>query len=134
MPFSFLNEKVQIEQQLMCHSTNTTPETHALLKNHLHESIHIRETIKGPRYCPSLESKIIRFHDKQKHIVWLEPEGINDHVVYPNGISMTVPAVVQEKLLRTIPGLENVKMLQAGYGVEYDFVDRGSLRATLETK
>ncbi|KAF3925106.1 hypothetical protein AA313_de0209897 [Arthrobotrys entomopaga] len=134
VPFSYLNEKIEQEKQLTCHQTFTTAESHEILRANLDKSIHIRETVKGPRYCPSLESKIIRFPQKERHIIWLEPEGYDDNIVYPNGISMTVPADVQEALLRTVPGLERAVMTQAGYGVEYDYVDPRSLRATLETK
>ncbi|KAF2720505.1 glucose-inhibited division protein A subfamily [Polychaeton citri CBS 116435] len=134
LAFSYMNDKPAVEQQMVCHSTRTNPATHEIIRQNLDKSIHIREEIKGPRYCPSLESKIIRFKDKTSHIIWLEPEGFESDLIYPNGISMTVPEEAQAAMLRTIVGLENVEMVQAGYGVEYDYVDPRSLKLTLETK
>ncbi|KAJ1335284.1 tRNA uridine 5-carboxymethylaminomethyl modification enzyme [Microdochium nivale] len=133
-PFSFLNDDVAVREQLSCWATYTNGATHDVVRANLDKTVHIRESVKGPRYCPSLESKVVRFGDKDRHIVWLEPEGFDSDLVYPNGLSMTIPAEAQEQLLRTIPGLEKVEMTQAGYGVEYDYVDPRGLRASLETK
>ncbi|KAI1454949.1 glucose-inhibited division protein A subfamily [Annulohypoxylon moriforme] len=133
-PFSYLNDRVSVQDQLLCHATYTNDKSHDIARANFDKTVHIRETVRGPRYCPSLESKIIKFGHKQSHIVWLEPEGFNNDTIYPNGLSMTIPAEAQEQLLRTIRGLENVQMTQAGYGVEYDYVDPRSLKSSLETK
>eukprot|EP00123_Amoebidium_parasiticum_P009831 comp19735_c0_seq1/m.23532 comp19735_c0_seq1/g.23532 ORF comp19735_c0_seq1/g.23532 comp19735_c0_seq1/m.23532 type:complete len:667 (-) comp19735_c0_seq1:12-2012(-) len=134
-PFSFMNTTVDhADQQVLCHMTHTNAKAHDIIRSTLTQNCHVQEETRGPRFCPSIESKTIRFSHKDRHQVWLEPEGLNTHVVYPNGISMTMPEEYQLQFLRCIKGLENVVMLRSGYGVAYDHVDPRELTASLETK
>ena len=135
IPFSFLNSEITVPQ-VQCGITWTTPETHALIEAHMSESAVYSGAIsgRGPRYCPSIEDKVNRFGDRDRHQVFLEPEGLDDHTVYPNGISTSLPEEVQEKFIRTIPGLEDVAILQHAYAIEYDYVDPRALSPALEIK
>lgn len=135
VPFSFLNERVWIkeEDQLPCFMTFTPLSIIKIIKDNLHVNRHVIEEITGPRYCPSIESKILRFGEKSHHI-WLEPEGFDSNLIYPNGLSCTLPEELQWKLIRSIPGLENADIVRPGYGVTYDYVDPRELKKTLETK
>ena len=135
VPFSFLTERITTPQ-VVCHITTTTEETHAIIRANLHRAPMYSGQINsiGPRYCPSIEDKVVRFADRSAHHVFLEPEGLDDDTIYPNGVSTSLPEEVQVAFLRTIPGLENVVIKRPGYAIEYDYVDPRELLPTLETK
>ncbi len=135
IPFSFLTRAITTPQ-IQCGITYTTEETHRIIAERLGESAVYggRATGRGPRYCPSIEDKVVRFRDKTSHQIFLEPEGLDDDTVYPNGISTSVSAETQDLFLRTIPGLEAVKVRRHGYAIEYDYVDPRELYPTLEVK
>lgn len=134
LPFSFLNIKIDTPQ-IACHITYTNPKTHKIIQENIDRAPIYSGQIesKGPRYCPSIEDKIMRFADKERHQIFLEPEGLDDDTVYPNGISTSLPTDVQDKLIRSIKGLENAKVLEYGYAVEYDYCDPRDLKPTLES-
>jgi len=139
VPFSFMTDKVEVPQ-ISCGITHTNERTHRVIQDNITRSALYGGAIsgKGPRYCPSLEDKVVRFADRNQHQVFLEPEGLpgtpDGEVVYPNGISTSLPEDVQDEFVRTIKGLENCEILRYGYAIEYDYVDPRELRVTLETK
>jgi tRNA uridine 5-carboxymethylaminomethyl modification enzyme len=135
VPFSFLTQRIETPQ-LSCFITHTSPDGHRLIAENIHRSPMYSGQIEGvgPRYCPSIEDKIQRFRDKETHQVFLEPEGLDDDTVYPNGISTSLPEDVQDGFLRTIPGLEHVAVKRWGYAIEYDYVDPRELTLALEVK
>ncbi|SDT28066.1 tRNA uridine-5-carboxymethylaminomethyl(34) synthesis enzyme MnmG [Bradyrhizobium canariense] len=134
-PFSVMTERITTSQ-IQCGITRTTPPTHDVIRANVHRSPMYSGQIKssGPRYCPSIEDKIVRFGDRDGHQIFLEPEGLDDSTVYPNGISTSLPEEVQLAILATIPGLERVRMVRPGYAIEYDHVDPRELDPTLQTK
>jgi len=134
-PFSVMTDRITTPQ-IQCGITRTTPATHELIRANVHRSPMYSGQIKstGPRYCPSIEDKIVRFGDRDGHQIFLEPEGLDDTTVYPNGISTSLPEEVQLKLLASIPGLERVRMVRPGYAIEYDHVDPRELDPSLQTK
>jgi tRNA uridine 5-carboxymethylaminomethyl modification enzyme len=134
-PFSTLTEKI-VTPQISCGITRTTAATHEVIRANVHRSPMYSGQIqsRGPRYCPSIEDKIVRFGDREGHQIFLEPEGLDDPTIYPNGISTSLPEEVQRALVATIPGLQRAEIIRPGYAIEYDYVDPRELKPTLETK
>ena len=135
IPFSYLNDEITVPQ-IPCYITYTNEETHKIIADNIKSSPIFSGQIKstGPRYCPSIEDKINRFADKPRHQIFLEPEGLDDDTVYPNGISTSLPIDVQDAFIHSIKGLENVRIIEWGYAIEYDYVDPRDLKKTLESK
>ncbi len=135
VPFSFMTDRI-VNPQIECGVTRTTPAGHKIIQDNIHLSAMYSGQIEGvgPRYCPSIEDKITRFGERDGHQIFLEPEGLDDHTIYPNGISTSLPASVQEQFIRTIPGLEQVNIIQPGYAIEYDYVDPRELKPSLECR
>ena len=133
--FSFLTKK-NLNKQVSCRMTYTNEKVHKIIQKNLKRSAMYSGSIQGvgPRYCPSIEDKIVKFADKDRHQIYLEPEGLNDHTIYPNGISTSLPEYVQQEICNNISGLENVKIIRPGYAIEYDYIDPRELFLTLETK
>ncbi len=133
--FSFLTKK-NLNKQVSCWITYTNEKVHKIIQKNLKRSAMYSGSIQGvgPRYCPSIEDKIVKFADKDRHQIYLEPEGLNDHTIYPNGISTSLPEDVQQEICNNISGLENVKIIRPGYAIEYDYIDPRELFLTLETK
>ena len=133
--FSFLSSK-NINKQVTCRMTYTNEAVHKIISKNIKRSAMYSGTIKGvgPRYCPSIEDKVVKFSEKSRHQIFLEPEGLNDHTIYPNGISTSLPNEVQQEICNKIKGLENVKIIRPGYAIEYDYIDPTELLLTLETK
>jgi tRNA uridine 5-carboxymethylaminomethyl modification enzyme len=134
-PFSILTTQIE-NPQVECGITRTTDVTHKIIRDNVHRSPMYSGQIasRGPRYCPSIEDKIVKFGERDGHQIFLEPEGLDDHTVYPNGISTSLPEDVQHALVATIPGLKNARIIRPGYAIEYDYVDPRELAPTLQTK